>query len=319
MKRILVLFALITAAAWASAQTQPPAPQKPAQPGAAQPSSQPGQPAQGTPAQQPATTAPGQQPPAAAPATGRRPPQAKGDEELKAFQAASAKTTPADAEAAANDFATKFPNSELTVLLYRKAMYDYQNQNNAEKAIEMGRKMIQLDPNNPEALVMVATFLSERTRDTDLDRDERLAEATRDAQKALQTVDTDIMLPANMPPEQADAIKKQMKGMAYGALGTLDIAKKNYPAAETNLRSATQLYPADPLAWLRLAYALDQQKKYQDAMAPVNNCLQTSADQPQVNNLCKAERDRLTKLAAAPPSAAPPPTAPQPAAVPPQE
>jgi tetratricopeptide (TPR) repeat protein len=308
MKRAVMLLALITAAALAAAQTggtQPPQQKPPAQSGTTQ----------ATPGQQPATGAQPQAAPAqAAPLPGtKRPPQAKNQEEFKAFQEANAKTTPAESEAAANDFAQKFADSELRILLYRKALYDYQNANNADKAIEMGRKMIALDPNNPEALVMTATFLSERTRDTDLDRDERLSEATRDAQKAIETVDTDLMLPGNMTAEQATGIKNQMKGMAYAALGTSSIAKKDYPAAETNLKQASQLYPGDPLVWLRLAYALDQQKKYGEALPPTNNCLQYATDQPQVANLCKAEKERLTKLTQSPPpAAAPAPTSPQP-------
>jgi tetratricopeptide (TPR) repeat protein len=295
MKRVFILVVLLSAAAVAIGQTAAPA-QKP-QSGAAAPQTQPA----------PAAPAPGVKPP----------PQAKTQDEFKAFQEAAAKTTAADSEAAANAFAAKFPASELRVLLYRKVMYDYQGINNADKAIDMGRKMLGIDADNPEALVMVATFLSEKTRETDLDRDERLAEATKDAERALQTVDTDLMLPGSMPPEQVEAVKKQMKGMAYGALGTIAIAKKDFPAAETALKQATQLYSSDPLSWLRLAYSQDQEKKYPDALTSANNCIQTSADQPQVNNLCKTERDRLMKLTGAPAATPSPAAAPKPATPPP--
>ncbi len=299
MKRAVMLFALITVAALAVAQTSG-TQQKPAQT----------PPAQTAPGQQP-QAAPPQQP--AGPSNSKRPPQAKNADEFKAFQEANAKTTAADTEAAADAFAQKFPDSELRVLLYRKALYDYQNANNSDKAVEMGRKMIALDPNNPEALVMTATFLAERTRDTDLDRDERLAEATRDATKALQSIDTDIMLPATMTEQQATAVKSQMKGMAYAALGTGAIAKKDWPEAEKNLKQASQLDSGDPLVWLRLAYALDQQKKYGEGVTPANNCIQYAADQPQIATLCKTERDRLMKLTQSPPAAsAPAPTSPQP-------
>ena len=299
MKRAVMLVVLITTAALAVAQTAGTQQQKPP--------AQSGAPAA---AQQPATPPPAAQP--AGPSGSKRPPQAKNQDEFKAFQDANAKTTPADTEAAADAFAQKFPDSELRLLLYRKALYDYQNSNNADKAIEMGRKMIALDPNNPEALVMTATFLAERTRETDLDRDERLAEAVRDATKALQTVDTDIMLPPTMSEDQAKAVKSQMKGMAYAALGTAAVSKKDYPEAEKNLKEAAQLYPGDPLVWLRLAYALDQEKKYAEGVTPANNCIQYASDQPAVANLCKTERDRLVKLTQSPAAATPAPASPQP-------
>jgi tetratricopeptide (TPR) repeat protein len=300
MKRAAILFVVITAAALAVAQTAATQQQKPPAQSGAQPA----------PGQQPAAQTP--PPPPQQPAGSKRPPQAKNQDEFKAFQEANAKTTPADTEAAADAFAQKFPDSELRVLLYRKALYDFQNANQADKAIEMGRKMIALDPNNPEALVMTATFLAERTRDSDLDRDERLSEANRDATKALQTVDTEIMLPATMTEEQATGVKNQMKGMAYAALGTAAIAKKDYAEAEKNLKQASQLYAGDPLVWLRLAYALDQQKKYAEGVTPANNCIQYAADQPQVANLCKSERDRLVQLTKAPAAPAAAPASPQP-------
>ncbi len=117
MKRAFILtFALLAVAGILAAQTT----QKPAAPAPA-PSA-------------PAQAAPGQAAPApAAPLGGRPQPQAQSQEEFQAYQAAAAKTTPADAESAANTFATQFPNSELRILLYLRAMREYQNANNAEK------------------------------------------------------------------------------------------------------------------------------------------------------------------------------------------
>src|SRR5689334_7189056 len=161
-------------------------------------------------AQQPASP-PTQNPPAgqsgppqgasqAPAAVGKRPPQAKTQPEFDAFKTASATTDPAALEKAADDFAAKFPDSELRILLYKTAMRGYQNANNADKMLDMGRKCLALDPNDPEALVDVAEVLTERTRDTDLDKDQRLDEATKAAQKALQTIDTDVAFPAGTPP-----------------------------------------------------------------------------------------------------------------------
>ena len=62
---------------------------------------------------------------AAAPATppaGKRPPQAKTQAEFDAYKVAAADTDAAAMEKAADDFAAKFPDSELRILLYRTAM-----------------------------------------------------------------------------------------------------------------------------------------------------------------------------------------------------
>ena len=61
---------------------------------------------------------------AAAPA-GKRPPQAKTQPEFDAYKAAAAITDPAAQEKAADDFAAKFPDSELRPLLYKSVMQSY--------------------------------------------------------------------------------------------------------------------------------------------------------------------------------------------------
>ena len=140
-----------------------------------------------------------------APATGKRPPQAKTQPEYEAYKTAAALADPPAAEKAADDFAAKYPDSELRVMLYKSAMRAFQKAGDSDKIMETGRKGLALDGDDPELLVTVASELAEKTRDTDLDKDQRLDEAMKMAQKSLQTVDTDISIPPNTPQEQVDA------------------------------------------------------------------------------------------------------------------
>src|SRR2546430_16551514 len=172
------------------------------------PASQTGAPKTGAAQQSPGQ--PGAPGPATTPAPQKekRPPQAKTDAEFAAFNAAIANTNdPATVEKAADDFAAKFPDSELRTLLYEAAMQSYQRANNADKMMEMGRKVLKIDPDDPTALVGVAQVLAERTRDTDLDKEQRLDEAVKLAQRSLTTVDTDIAPRADTPQDKIDAYK----------------------------------------------------------------------------------------------------------------
>src|SRR5207253_2779448 len=183
MKQAAVLGVMLAIATWGVAQTynqnQSAPKNPPTQPG----NNQPGTAQQGIP-QPPGTAAP-------AP-TGKRPPQAKTQPEFDAYKAAAALTDPAAQEKAADDFAAKFADSELRAVLYKSAMHGYQQANNADKMMDMSRKVLNYDADDPEALLGVAQVLAERTRDTDLDKDQRLAEAKKNAQRALSTVETDI-------------------------------------------------------------------------------------------------------------------------------
>ena len=99
---------------------------------------------------------------AATPATGKLPPQAKTQPEFDAYKVVAALTDPAAFEKGADDFAQKFPESEIRILLYLQGMSLYQQANNAEKMADMGRKVLTLDGDRPEALLDVAQYLAEK-------------------------------------------------------------------------------------------------------------------------------------------------------------
>ena len=263
----------------------------------------------------PAPSSPPQAGTAPAQPAAKRPPQAKTQAEFDAYKTASADTNDAAAmEKAADDFATKFPDSELRILLYRTAMHSYQTSNNADKMLEMGRKVLKLDPDDPEALVGVAQVLAERTRESDLDKDQRLDEGTKLAQHAVQTADTDITVPPGTPQEKVDAYKGFLRSNAYYVLGTIQYTREKYADAEGYFRKSLDAFPSQPdaLAVLRLALSLDKQEKYPEALKFANQAVQmTEGNQgnPTLANLARNERDRLVQLTGGAPASKPPASA----------
>ena len=233
---------------------------------------------------------------AAAPA-GKRPPQAKTQPEFDAYKAAVAITDPAAQEKAADDFATKFPESELRPLLYKAVLHSYQQANNADKMMAMSQKVLSFDPDDPEALLGVAQVLAERTHDTDLDKDQRIAEARKDAQRALVTVETDIPS-AGAPAEQLNAFKAFLRSEAYAILGTLDFNAKAWADAEGNLRKSIDAFPqqVDPVAVFRLSVALDMQNKYPEALRYANQAVDLTKPGTGAGDAARKEKDRLIQL-----------------------
>jgi len=273
MKRAAIIIAMLGMAFWSFAQDKPAAQSAPA----------------------------GQ---AVAPA-GKRPPQAKTQPEFDAYKAAAALTDAAAQEKAAADFATKFPESELRPLLYKAVLHSYQQVNNADKMMEMGQKILTYDADDPEALLGVAQVLAERTHDTDLDKDQRLAEARKDAQRALLTVETDV--PASgYPPEQLNAFKAFLRSDAYAIIGTLDFNAKAWAEAETNLRKSIEAFPqqVDPIAVFRLSVSLDMQNKYPEALKYANQAVDMTKEGTGAGDAARKEKDRLTQLSS---GGAPPP------------
>lgn len=269
MKRAAIIVAMLGISAWSFGQDKPAAQTAPAGQAAGQ---------------------------AAAPA-GKRPPQAKTQAEFDAYKAAAALTDPAAQEKAADDFATKFADSELRPLLYKSVMHSYQQANNADKMMAMAKKVLSFDPDEPEALLGVAQVLAERTRDTDLDKDQRLAEARKDAERSLETVDTDVPS-SGYPPEQLAAFKGYLRSEAYAILGTLDFNAKAWANAEANLRKSIDALPQqpDPIAIFRLSVALDMQNKYPDALKYANQAVDLTKAGTNAGDAARKEKDRLIQL-----------------------
>jgi tetratricopeptide (TPR) repeat protein len=289
-----VMCAGLLLSAFAAAQTQPAAGNSQQPPAAPQPQTAP----------QTSQTPP---PPQTAPAK-RAVPQAKTQEEYAAYNAVVAQTDVAAAEAAANDFAVKFPQSELTSLLYGELMRKYYSMNRPDKTIEMGRKTLKLDPENPLAAAMVATALAESTRETDLDRDEKYAESLRDAENAVKNIDN-MIFPPTLTPQQVAETKNDILALAHSSMGFVEMARKNYGISEQHLKDALAINTGepDPINYLRLSVVQDNQKKYPEALASANKAVELAQAQNNapVLTLAKNEKDRLTKLSAGQPAAKP--------------
>lgn len=228
--------------------------------------------------------------------SGRPPIQAKTQAEFQAYQAAVANAQNPDAmEKAADDFAAKFPDSDLRVLLYRAAMHSYQSAGNSQKMMDMGLKVLAIDRDDPEALIGVAEVQEEHTTPTDLDRDQRMTEALSSAQHALETIETDLAVPAGSPPDKVEAYKKYLRATALEIIGTIQYKREQYPDAEANLRKALEADSSNPdaVVVLRLALALDQEKKYPEALQQANRAVELTQENSDVGKMARNERDRL--------------------------
>jgi tetratricopeptide (TPR) repeat protein len=302
MKRAAIIFGVLSIAFWAGAQTTG---STPATPAAGQTAGQ----------AAPAQAAPG------APAA-KRPPQAKTQPEFDAYKAAAANTDAAALEKAADDFATKFADSELRLILYKNDMHGYQNANNAEKTEDLGRKVLAIDPDDPDALTIVAEVIAERTRDTDINRDQRYEEGIKMASKALTTIDTDVAVPAGTPQDKVDAYKSGLRSQAYSTMGSIEYNKNNFAGAQDDFQKAIDAYPSQPYApdVLRLALSLDKQGKYEEALKAANRAVELSQESSPIGGSARREQDRLQKLTGHTPATAPQAQPPQgqPAQTPPQ-
>jgi tetratricopeptide (TPR) repeat protein len=225
--------------------------------------------------------------------TGRKVPEAKTRQEFNDYNTAYAVSGGAQMEKAADDFSAKYPASELKVFLYAKTLHEYQNENNSDKMLAVGRKVLQLDPENTIALVLTATVLADGLDQKNPDP-QKIAEIRKDAAHALESVDSSFTPPANATPEQIAMYKKTLQSMAHSALGITALKTNEDQAAEQQLQSAADLNVTqpDPYIWYHLALAQDHQEKYPEALVSINRALQYAGNS-DLADMVRNERKRL--------------------------
>ena len=193
-------------------------------------------------------------------------PEPKTKEEAAAMKEVIAKVNdPAAMQMAVDEFATKFPESNVRGMLYRQLMLVYEAQGNADKAYEAGRKSLTFDADDPLTLADCSFYLSSHTHDSDLDKDERLAEANKMANEAITNIDQ-LRLNAQATPEDKAKYKKVVLAQAYSSLGAAAQAKRDWPAAETNYAKSAEQSP-DSATVLRLGFAQRMQNKLDASLA----------------------------------------------------
>jgi tetratricopeptide (TPR) repeat protein len=232
-------------------------------------------------------------------ATAHRP-IARSQQEYLDYRTAASSATGSALERAAEDFARKYPKSELRSLLYLRSLHEYQRENDSAGVFSAGEDVLALDPNNTLALVLTATVLADGLTADDPDRNKKIATINERTGRALGLLEAGIAAPAGDAPNLTALYRATLQATAYSALGIMKLKTGDDAGAEKDLRTGATLAELrpDPYIWYHLALAQDRRKKYRSAMYSVEQAMQLASSNPQLQKLAEAEHDRLnSKLA----------------------
>jgi tetratricopeptide (TPR) repeat protein len=203
----------------------------------------------------------------------------------------------------------KYPDTEFkSVVLFFTAL-SYQEKNDYEKTIAYAERTLAADPENYQAMVMIARNTAIRTKEFDLDREEKLATVEKQGNHALEILKTAPRPNPNITDQQWDDAKKDFTSQIYEAYAMAAVVRnKPDQAIELFQKSIDTSVIKDPTTMLRLGAAFSKAGKYDDAIATLDKVMAIPNLHPTIRQVAQSEKTRATQLknkAAAPGQPAP--------------
>ncbi len=155
--------------------------------------------------------------------------------------------SPADQAAYGDRFAADFPDSPYAASSEALAAGDYQQLQNTPKMIAAGERALSLNPNNVDALLILADYYSEKG--TDLDK------ADAYAKKVLSVLPT-AKKPENVADDQWQKQISFQTGLAWSAEGQILINRNDLDGALAAFQKASPLVKNNTFAYARNLYRL---------------------------------------------------------------
>jgi tetratricopeptide (TPR) repeat protein len=240
----------------------------------------------------------------------QKPPAPKSKGEVEALQALFGAQDPDARIKAADNLLTKYADTEFkAVVLYLEAV-SYQQKNDVEKMMVYAEQSIQADPKQFAAMLMLAKAIAQRTREFDLDREEKLTRAEKYAKDAMEVVKTAPKPNPQVTDEQWAQAKKEYDAQGHEALGFAASARKNYDVAISELKLAIDEAP-DSVTMVRLAAVYDLSGKPDEAIPLLDKVMATPDAPPSVKQFAQAEKVRATQQKSGGAKPASPAAAPQ--------
>lgn len=228
----------------------------------------------------------------------KKQPQLKSKSEQEGYMAIVNATEPNARIKAIDDFLAKFADTELKPIVLIIAAESARQANDFERMVIYSERTLEADKDNYMAMLLLASGLSQRTREHDLDKEEKLGRAEKYANAALALLKTAEKPNPQLPEEQWLAAKKDYEGQAHEALGIAAMARKKYDVAVQEFQAATAA-STDPAVFVRLASAYNKSGKPDEAIAALDKLNAMPEVHPQIKQVAQNERNEAVKLKAA--------------------
>jgi tetratricopeptide (TPR) repeat protein len=201
---------------------------------------------------------------------------------------------------------TKFADTEYKVIVLEMAAEITRAKGDAEQTIIYCERTIEADPNNLAALTMLAKTIAEKTREFDLDKEEKLTRSDGYASKVIALGPTAKKTNGMLTDEQWTGRVKDLVAQAHEAKAAAAFVRKKNDIAIAEYKLAIDAAATpDPSTMVRLGMVYNAVQKYDDAIAILDKAI-AGTDNAQIKQVAGQEKVKAaTAKAKAAPAAAP--------------
>jgi tetratricopeptide (TPR) repeat protein len=182
---------------------------------------------------------------------------------------------------AAEDLLGKYADTTFKETALLAEAEAYRSKNDPDKAQIYGERVVEVNPKSFQATLLLGEILASRTRENDLDKEEKLTKADKYLNSTIDNLKTATKPNPQITDQQWEDGKKWITAQAHNDLGLVALTRKKYDVAITEFKTAADGDP-QPAYSVRLASAYQLAGKNDEAIAICDKLLADPQLHPQI-------------------------------------
>lgn len=224
----------------------------------------------------------------------------KSNKEVAAINAINSATTIDGRLAAIDNVLTNFKDTEFKPMLLQMALQLEAQKGDYAQVMSYGQRILDSYPKNANALITMAAETARRTREYDLDKEEKLAKVDKWAKDGIEFAKTAPKPPGTSATDaQWDEQRKDMQAQGWEALAMAAAVRKKSDEAIADFKQSLAVAATqDPATWLRMGQAYEDAGKLDDANDAFDKAAALPSANAQIKSVAASKKAEVAKLKA---------------------